>query len=145
MCSRCCSSAAPAADTQQCESPAPTAGADRVIQSGSVPELMPLDIDTSWQARSSAFNYVSNEKRAEHDAKDDKDDEEVEALAGKQLIERAEREIDSWEAVAVGLHRIITAGYLLGNASVFGFFLLPLLYRLVFHSRRTYLNDFLEA
>lgn len=54
----------------------------------------------------------------------------VVAVLAKRLLENG----NSWEEVALGLNRITTFSYLLGNALVFALYLSPLLYRIMVHS-----------
>ena len=54
----------------------------------------------------------------------------------EKLFERIE-ELNSWKNVALGLNCLTTAFYLLGNAVAFGFYMYPLLHRIVKHSTIT--------
>lgn len=58
---------------------------------------------------------------------------EEELVIAKYIIGKTQKSY-SWVAVALGLNRVTTIAYLLGNALTFTFYLYPLLYRIIVHS-----------
>lgn len=65
--------------------------------------------------------------------------EEKAMLAIENPVENGE-DLNSWRAVSSGMNRLLNVSYLLGNILVFGFYLCPLLYRIIMHSRVGYLT-----
>ena len=84
--------------------------------------------------------------KIEEDApKDNRNNVEGEAEVFEEkedAFQCSKKTLDSWEAVAFGMNRVIIAIYLLGNALVFVLFFCPLLFHMIKHlSVKVYVID----
>lgn len=103
------------------------------------PDDTAIQLDKCGHSRNKRIEFVRQSSsqvppESGHVAGENKKEVDGVDVPGDKTPEPSEEDPNSWKAVALGLNRVNTLAYLLGNAIVFALFLGPLLHRIFMYS-----------